>query len=163
MPEPLPISLVLKNGSKIHARSSVAIPAPVSDTVSSTYSPRMSSRQALQTSAVLRRCRSVTSILPCSPIASRALIARLSITWCMSVGSMHTGGASGSMCSAIWIPDGKVRARIVFTSLRIPCSAIGLASLSPRRRLNTSIFFTRSRARSPASCMPMRYSITEAP
>ena len=43
-PVPLPVSFVVKNGSKMRLMTSEGMPAPVSVTVSTTYLPGLASR-----------------------------------------------------------------------------------------------------------------------
>ena len=75
-PEPLPISLVVKNGSKALARTSFVMPEPVSVTVIVTYSPAGGSSDLSGGPTVELAVSNVT--LPPICIASRALIARFS-------------------------------------------------------------------------------------
>ena len=90
MPLPLPTSLVVKNGSNMRSSTSARMPGPVSATESSTKPPAKPWRQLAHTAPARRAARTATRQPPPPPIASRALIARLSSTWSSCTGSTST-------------------------------------------------------------------------
>ena len=77
-PVPWPSGLVVKNGSNTRCRISGGMPAPVSVTENTTYSPGESSGLPRQNAASSTRLAARTVSVPSACIASRALIARLS-------------------------------------------------------------------------------------
>jgi len=89
-PVPLPVSLVVKNGSKTFDRVASSMPIPMSVTASITYAPlRMSGWQCTWVSSSSTLAVSIVSLPPCG-IASRAFTARLSTICVICVGSAST-------------------------------------------------------------------------
>ena len=76
-PVPMPIDLVVKNGSKALAMTSGVMPVPVSDTHRDTYWPGGRSRSRAVRSSSQRLAVSMV-IWPPSGMASRALMQRFS-------------------------------------------------------------------------------------
>ena len=98
-PVPLPASLVVKNGSKMRARISGAMPWPVSLTAQADEL----AGPGLDDAAGRSRCRAATLSVssasrPPSGMASRALRHRFISTWFIWPGSACTGQRSGDSC-----------------------------------------------------------------
>ena len=89
-PVPMPIGLVVKNGSNALAITSGVMPVPVSDTHMDTYCPgdRLRSRAVRSSS---QRLAVSTVILPPSGMASRALMHRFSRAFSSWPGSTRVG------------------------------------------------------------------------
>src|SRR5260221_8488 len=110
-PEPLPISLVVKNGSKARLSVASSIPIPVSCTAIRMNSPAES---PLGTLSVTPRLVIVIVRMPPSGIASRALIARfliISSRGCLATPAAGAGGSElrvafaqfGGACRVPWL------------------------------------------------------------
>ena len=108
MPRP---GLVVKNGSKILPRASSSMPEPVSSTWTTAYRPGASS--PIGSSSALRVTTPVrtVSLPPASPMASRALVARLTSACSNRPGSSRTFGAPacGSIASSTSSPTTRRR------------------------------------------------------
>ncbi|GJD92806.1 hypothetical protein BHAOGJBA_6366 [Methylobacterium hispanicum] len=122
-PVPLPTSLVVKNGSKIRARSASAIPEPVSLTDTAANGPALAACPRIGGSARPPESRRVRR--PSPSMASRALTAMLTnavSNWLASARTKH--GLSGSSAPT------RMRAPMIWSSIsamacrRAPASKI---------------------------------------
>src|SRR5580658_6522237 len=93
-PVPLPIGLVVKNGSKTWESVAASIPCPVSLTCSMTYRPGPSSRSRPASSPTSTFDVSIVILPPCG-MASRAFTARFISTCSTCPGSAFTGTSDG--------------------------------------------------------------------
>ena len=80
MPLPLPMSLVLKNGSNMRSMTSGPMPVPESATESWANSPLNVCLQLEHVIALSCTRSAPTTMRPLSPIASRALMQRFNTT-----------------------------------------------------------------------------------
>ncbi len=116
-PVPSPGPLVVKNGSKIRSRTAGSIPAPVSVTESSTYSPAGTPNRSPSSAPRRTGAAAMPSFPPSTRIACRAFEARFNRTWCSCAASARTTHGDWSSSTTISMVAGRVARRKLTASL----------------------------------------------
>ena len=117
---PLPISLVVKKGSKIFFCSSAAMPEPVSVTAIITYCPATSSGSCTACSLETTAFDTAIVSLPPAGMASRELVARFMMACSNWPGSATHGQRSAATAVSTEITSPKLRRSM---SSRLPISS----------------------------------------
>ena len=131
-PEPIPIGLVVKNGSHALATTSGDMPVPVSDTQSDMYWPGSSPRSAAACPPIHRLSVWIV-ILPPSGMASRALMHRFRTALSSWFGSIKLVHNPAAFTVPIWMAgptERRIMSSMPFTSAP---TSVGFGSSVCRR------------------------------
>jgi hypothetical protein len=148
-PVPEPTDFVVKNGSKMRGRTSVAMPQPLSSTLSSTNSPAWAPGCRAASSDPSVTLRVPRASVPPSGMASRAFTHRFMSTcwiWPGSACAVHSSGSSTVVSRTV---AGSIRRSSAAVSPTVVLSAAGRGRLASRR-LNASRPLVSSAHRSAA-------------
>ena len=158
-PVPLPVSFVVKNGSKMRACVSSSIPTPVSLTVSSTLGPGVTLAKRLLRPACISALAVVMRRSPPVGMASRAFTARFISTCSIWIGSTRTLPRSGARLVARRMSS-PISRRISFSMFSTTVFRSTSSGTITWRRLNASSCRVSHDARSAARATSSRSART---